>query len=128
MNDKKVNLESGVVSIRGHNLVHLFPDRIKTREELTELLIQGGYVKSTKDPFVDFMLSLPDLAENPETRFLIVANEPDYLCKSCHFWRQNTNACIGDYQYEADKFCAQRFGLELDKVYTAKELKEHIVQ
>lgn len=127
MSNVTINQELELVKVKGHNLVHLFPDKVKTREELADLLIQAKYVNLRSDPFIDFMLSLPELAQNPRRRFVIVANELDIVCESCPIWqRQKGSGCIGGYQYEADKHCAESYGLELGKVYTARELAEHV--
>lgn len=124
-NHKERTQTLGLVKIRGHNLIHLFPERAKTRQELANLLIQAKYVEASSDPFVDCMLSLPDLIENHGLKFVIVANEPDVLCKECPIsQRLNGMRCIGQHQYDADKYCAESFGLKIGQVYTTRELLE----
>ena len=120
------DLESEIVKIRGHNLIHL-SQRNRKHEEIADSLIEALYVDSSSDPFVDFMFSLPSLLQDPKKKFIIVANEPDIICEVCPVWqKENGKGCIGKYHYEGDKYCAESYGLELGKVYTSKELFEHM--
>lgn len=125
METLQIKADNEPIKIRGHHLKFLL--RKTPRQKLARDLVGAEYVSSTKHPFVDFVFNLPFLLTDPTRKFVIVANEIDYVCSSCPILKERRGrACFGRLHQEADEYEAKRFGLEVGKKYSTKELLEHL--
>src|SRR3989344_275208 len=126
------------IRIRGHHLenarqVHSIP-----RFDFTEDMQIHRYVQSSEHHFISLAYDLvKKLFSNPNQEFLVVVDELDFICEACP--KLKTGECrpttreqqeiVGRaFLQDADRDVKviRQYGIESNKVYTAKEIRERM--
>ena len=136
-----------IISIRGHHLDSFARLHNVSLAKHAEDLIDGKYIDGVGDKFADFSYNSPrNLFSNPEQLFKIISDSPDFICGACRLinncfdlnmqLKSKTDvpllggAFVQEFEkaeYEVtDNGVAEKYGFEIGKVYSAKEIRESV--
>jgi len=85
------------ITLRAHHLWSYRDNKNLSREKLAQMCIQEGYITNSSDGFVDHLMDVFRLMENPRQRVRIVIGEQDAICRfPCRRKCDAETVCYGD--------------------------------
>ncbi len=84
-----------VLEIRAHHLLTLRTRFKSSREAMVRSFIEGGYAKTSDDPFIAFSIEgvKSIFLNNPNQKFRVVVNKLDFMCNECIFGNKKRGIC-----------------------------------